>query len=117
QNLMGEFVGDGAGSVTLIALEAFCPEKYHNFSRNARSWVDPFYDKLARLTIAKDCPDVEYEKKIHDWKDFQERNLVRAGVVGTVGIAANLISQKLFLNNKSPTSVIFAGKAVSTTLM
>jgi hypothetical protein len=117
QNTVGEFIGDGAGAVTLIALEAFCPEQYHDFSRKARSWVDPFYDKLARLTIKKDCPDNEYEAKVNEWKVFQERNLIRAGVVGTVGIAANIFSQKVLLNNKSPTSVIFAGKAVSTSLM
>lgn len=116
QNLSGEFAGDFAGSIALVAAEALCPEQYHSFSRRVRSWIDPFYEKLARNLLKKDCPDDEYEKKVHDWKVFQERNVVRAGFIGVVGVGANLVAQKV-LNNQAPLRVIALGKVISTGIM
>ncbi len=114
QNVAGEFIGDFAGGAALIAAETCIPTQLHDFTRKARGWLDPFYDKIARNFLVHDCTDKEYEQKVNSWKVFQERNMVRSGLIATVGIAANVATQKWLLSNPSPTGVILGGKLAST---
>src|SRR5690606_30023783 len=58
----------------------------------------------------------DYDIKINQWKTQQERNLVRASIMGVTNIAANLASQKTLFRNPAPTGVIFKGKLLSTAL-
>ncbi|GEM_PF-1996979 len=116
QNLVGEFVGDIAGSSTLILAEALCPEQLHSMTRKIRSWVDPVYVSVAHKIFSADKDHPDYEQKIKEWTTFQERNLVRSAIIATAGIAGNIATQKLLLGNPAPTKLILAGKLISTTL-
>ncbi len=114
QNFAGEVIGDVAGAAALIAAETLFPRELHGFLRRARSWCDPLYTGVARIALGQEACEPDFEQRIEKWKTFQERNLVRSGIIGVVGIAANVSSQKILLNNPSPTSVVFKGKLLST---
>lgn len=116
QNLAGEFAGDIIGASTLMLAEAICPEEYHRFARKARGLIDPLYTSVAHVVFAKERTAPDYDKKVEDWKTFQERNLVRSAVIATTGILGNVATQKLVIGNPSPTKLIFAGKLISTAL-
>lgn len=116
QNLAGEFAGDVIGASTLMLAEALAPEQLHAATRKLRSWVDPLYTSVAHRVFEKEKNSPDYEKKVEEWKTFQERNLVRSAIVATAGIAGNLATQKWVIGNPSPTKVIFAGKLISTAL-
>ena len=85
-------------------------------SRRCREFVDPLYESVAHRVFAKEAGAPDYDTKVHEWKTFQERNLVRSGIVAAGGIAGNLATQKWLLGNPSPTGVIFAGKMASTAI-
>lgn len=116
QNLGGELVGDLSGAATLMVAELLFPKELHSASQAFRKCVDPAYDVAARRVLAKQAKEPDYEKKVLEWKTFQERNLVRSLIVATGGIAGNLATQKLLLGNPSPTGLIFSGKMLSTSL-
>jgi hypothetical protein len=114
QNLAGELAGDIIGASALILAEAVCPEQFHALARRARQFVDPLYDSVAHRAFASERDSPDYEKKVEEWKVFQERNLVRSAFIAGAGLAGNLATQKLLVRNPSPTSLIFAGKLAST---
>ena len=116
QNLVGEFAGDMLGAGALMLAELVFPEQLHGASRKIRSWLDPLYSSVAHQVFAKEKDSPDYEKKIEEWKTFQERNLVRSSIVASVGLAGNLATQKLLLGNPSSLKVVFAGKLASTAL-
>lgn len=116
QNLAGEFAGDITGVSTLILAEALFPQQLHYYSRKIRGMVDPLYTAAAQRIFAKDKDASDYGQKIEKWKISQERNLVRAAVIGAASIAGNIATQKLVIGNPSPTKLIFTGKLLSTTL-
>jgi hypothetical protein len=116
QNLAGELAGDVIGASTIIFAEAVCPEQLHAFTRRARKFVDPLYDSVAHMVFAKDRGSPDYEKKVEEWKLFQERNLVRSAIIAGAGIAGNLATQKYLVRNPSLTGLIFAGKLTSTAI-
>lgn len=118
QNLAGELAGDLIGSATLIAAEKMAPHQLHTCTRAIRRSVDPLYDKLAHKVLEKDpgSTEQEYQKKVEDWKVFQERNFARSMVMLTAGIAGNVATQKLLMGNPSPTSMIVTGKLISSSL-
>lgn len=116
QNLAGEVAGDLAGAATLMFAELAFPRQLHDCSKKIRKCVDPIYDGVAHRVFAKDAAKPDYEKKIEEWKTFQERNLVRSLIVATAGIAGNLATQKIIMGNPSPMGLIFSGKLAGTTL-
>lgn len=116
QNLAGELAGDVIGSSALILAEALFPEQTHFCTRAMRGWVDPLYTSVAHRVFAKEKDTPGYEKKVEDWKIFQERNLVRSLIIATAGIAGNITVQKTLVGNPSPARIVFAGKLASTAL-
>jgi len=116
QNLAGEFAGDVIGSASLIAAEIACPELLHSCTRKIRSFIDPLYTSVAHAVLASERNAPDYEQQIDQWKLFQERNAVRAGIIFTAGLAGNLATQKLIARNPSPTKVIFLGNLASSAL-
>lgn len=114
-NLIGEIAGDISGAVALIGAEAVAPQQLHSFTRSIRNAVDPVYTALAEKVFQSQKNDPDYEKKMNDWKLFQERNLARSTIIATAGIAGNLVTQKV-AGNPSPVKYIFAGKLASTAL-
>lgn len=116
QNLGGEFAGDVIGASALVLAEALMPQHLHSFTRSFRSKVDPLYASVARNIFAKDLNTPDYDRKVQEWKDFQERNLVRSMIMAGAGIAGNVAVQKYLLKNPSPTNLVFAGKLVSRSL-
>lgn len=116
QNVAGEFAGDAIGSSTLFLAELAVPEQLHGASRVVRKMVDPIYAQAAEIVFAKDKNDPDIEQRKQEWKVFQERNLVRSGVIMGAGIAGNLATQKWLLNNPSTVIAIFKGKLLTTAL-
>lgn len=114
QNLGGEFAGDLIGSGSLILAETICPNELHAGLKQARKLVDPLYASAAHIVLAKEKNSPDYQQKVDKWKTFQERNLVRSGLMAITGIAGNIATQKLLLENPSPTGLIFKGKLLST---
>jgi hypothetical protein len=116
QNLTGELVGDLTGAGSLILAEAIAPEELHRFTRGTRKLIDPLFTSVAHSVFNDEKGQPDYDKKVEQWKLFQERNFVRSGIIAGTGMAGNLITQKLLMRNPSPTGVIFAGKAISTAI-
>ena len=116
QNLTGELVGDLTGAGTLILAEAVAPEALHRFTRGARKFIDPLFESVAHVVFCDEANMPDYDRKVEQWKTFHERNFVRSGIIASTGIAGNLLTQKLIMQNPSPTKVIFLGKALSTSI-
>lgn len=116
QNIMGEFAGDLSGMGTLMGLETFVPEQLHTFTRGARRFIDPLFEGVAQRVFAKYEGTPDYRPQIDKWKLFHERNFVRSGIVLAGGLTGNLLTQKLIMENPSPTKVIFMGKMLSSTV-
>lgn len=116
QNLAGEFAGDIIGMGTLITAEMLFPRQLHQCTKAIRSWLDPLYTTVAHKALAKEKGAPDYEKKVEEWKTFQERNMARTLIMMAAGIAGNVATQKLLIKNPSPASVIFKGKLLSTTI-
>jgi hypothetical protein len=116
QNLAGELVGDLTGAGTLFAAELSAPEQLHRFTRGARRFIDPLFESVAHRVFYDEKNTPGYEQKMEEWKVFQERNFVRSGIIASAGMAGNLLTQKLWCHNPSPTHVIFLGKAATTML-
>jgi len=116
QNLAGEFAGDIIGAGTLMVAEAFIPEQLHTFTRSLRSKIDPLYSSVAKHVFSKQLNSPDYEQKVKEWKDFQERNLVRFMIMASASILGNDAVQKHLLNNPSPTGLVVAGKLASRAL-
>lgn len=116
QNLGGELIGDLAGAATLMTAELLFPEQLHSNSRKVRKCIDPLYDTVAHRVFASEKGAPDYDKKIEEWKTFQERNLVRSLIIATGSIVGNVASQKYLIGNPAPGKTIFAGKLFSTSL-
>jgi hypothetical protein len=116
QNLAGEFAGDVIGSATLVGAELLFPQQLHHFMRSARNVVDPLYSSAARSIFSDQKGSPGYEQKMEDWKLFQERNLVRSGIMATASIAGNVATQRWVFANPAPTSAVFKGKLLSTAI-
>ncbi len=116
QNLTGELVGDLTGAGTLLLAESLAPETLHRFTRSARKVIDPLFTSVAHNVFFDEKGTPGYEKRMEEWKIFQERNFVRSGIIASTGMVGNLLAQKLLVHNPSPTGVIFLGKALSTSV-
>lgn len=116
QNLAGEIVGDFSGAAVLIAAEALVPDQLHACTRTMRKWVDPLYTSVARWVFASDKESPDFEKKVRNWADFHERNLVRSGIIMTTNVASNVATQKWLAGNPASLKLIFAGKLASSLL-
>lgn len=116
QNLMGEFAGDIIGASTLVVAESLFPHQLHACTRTMRGWVDPLYSTVAHRVFANEKDSPEYEQKVEKWKTFQERNLARSVIIASAGIAGNIATQKMFIGNPSPTSLILQGKLLTTAI-
>lgn len=116
QNLAGEIAGDLTGAGTLILAEAICPKQLHACSEAFRRVVDPLYSRIAKVALAREEGKPDYAAKVEQWKDFQEKNLVRSTIMAAGGIIGNLVMQKMVMGNPSPTGLIFLGKLASATL-
>jgi hypothetical protein len=113
QNLAGQFVGDVVGGGALIAAELLIPNQLHTVTRAARRAIDPLYDSVARWVLADQRDKPDYQQQVLQWKTYQERSLVRSGIMTAAAVAGNVAVQKA-VGNPSPLKVVFGTKLIST---